>query len=143
MRKVFTGLAGLLMLAVVVQFYLAGVGAFDSAPTEEAFRPHRSLGYVIVILSLVLVLFAAIAGMGGKMIGMSGLVLGLTILQPVIAILANSFGDSADETTTAGRLVFGLHAINALIIMMVLRQVITQSRAVAAAPAPAETAKVS
>jgi hypothetical protein len=128
MRKVFSGLAGLMMLAVVVQFFLAGSGAFDTAPNEEAFRPHRALGYVILLLSVVLTLFAALARMPGRIIGLSGLVVGLTILQPVIALLAKAFGDSGD-TTPAGRLVFGLHAVNALIIMAVLRLVHQQSRA--------------
>lgn len=131
MRKAFSGLAGFLMLAVVVQFFLAGSGAFDTEPNEEAFRPHRALGYVILLLAVVLTLLAALVQMPGRIIGLSGLVVGLTILQPVIAVLADSFGDSGD-TTLAGRLVFGLHAVNALIIMGVLRLILQQSRALTA-----------
>jgi len=128
MRKVFSGLAGLMMLAVVVQFFLAGSGAFDTAPNEEAFRPHRALGYAVLLLAVVLTLFAALARMPGRIIGLSCLVVGLTILQPVITMLAKAFGDSGD-TTTAGQLVFGLHAVNALVIMAVLRVILQQSRA--------------
>lgn len=128
MRKVFSGLAGLLMLAVVVQFFLAGSGAFDTAPNDEAFRPHRALGYVILLLAVVLTLVAALAQVPGRLIGLSGLVVGLTIMQPVIAVIAKAFGDSGD-TPLAGRLVFGLHAVNALIILSVLRLILQRARA--------------
>ena len=37
MRKVFAGFATLLILAIVVQFFFAASGAFDTAPKDEAF----------------------------------------------------------------------------------------------------------
>jgi hypothetical protein len=127
MRRVFAGLAALLMLAVVVQFFLAGSGAFDTAPNDEAFRPHRALGYVTVLLAVVLTLVAALIRMPGRLIGLSGLVVGLGILQPVIAVIAKAFGDGED-TTAAGQLVFGLHAVNGLVIMSVIRIILQQAR---------------
>lgn len=139
MRKVFAGLAGLLMLVIVVQFFLAGSGAFSSEPTEEAFRPHRALGYVIVLLAILLTLIGAFSGLPGRVIGMSGLVIGLAILQPIIAIVANALSDEGD-TSTVSQLVFGLHAVNALVIMGVLRQVMLQARELSApAKTPADT----
>ena len=45
MRKVFAVLATLLVLVVVAQFFLAASGAFDTAPNDESFQPHRALGY--------------------------------------------------------------------------------------------------
>jgi hypothetical protein len=42
MRKAFTGLAILLLMAVVVQFFLAASGAFDTAPNVESFQPHTA-----------------------------------------------------------------------------------------------------
>ena len=137
MRKAFVAVAALVMLAVVVQFFLAASGAFDSAPNEEAFRPHRSLGYLIVLLSVVLTLVAAIARMPSRIIGMSGLVAGLAVLQPVIAVIARAFGDTG-ETSTAGNIVFGLHAINALIMMGVARNVLKAAREL---DAPANAAR--
>lgn len=131
MRKAFTGLAALVMLAIVVQFYLAASGAFDSAPTEEAFRPHRILGLGVVLLAIVLTVFAAIARMPGRLIGLSGLVAGLGLLQAVIVMIAKAFGDTG-ETTTAGQLVFGLHAVNGLAMMAVIGMIMRQSRALAA-----------
>ncbi|MEO3868853.1 DUF6220 domain-containing protein [Nonomuraea sp. B12E4] len=76
MKRVFTGLAALLMLAVLVQFYLAASGAFDSAPIEAAFQPHRTLGFSILGLAVLITIFAAVARMPGRLIGLSGLVVG-------------------------------------------------------------------
>ncbi|MEN3309991.1 MAG: hypothetical protein V7603_6193 [Micromonosporaceae bacterium] len=137
MRKVFAGLASLMMLAVVVQFFLAGFGAFDTAPKDEAFRSHRALGYLILLVAVALTVVAALVRAPGRLVGLSGLVVGLTILQPVIASIAKAFGDSADTSTLAGELVFGLHAVNALVIMSVVRIILKESRAMAAGANPA------
>ncbi|TDD98983.1 DUF6220 domain-containing protein [Jiangella asiatica] len=106
MRKVFTGLAGLLLLAVVTQFFLAAVGAFDTGPDDESFDIHRQLGYAIVPMALVLTLVGALARMPGRFVARAALVAGLAVLQGVIAMVADSTND----------VVFGLHALNALAI---------------------------
>ncbi|MFU8872740.1 DUF6220 domain-containing protein [Micromonospora sp. SL4-19] len=129
MRKVFAGLAGLLILAVVAQFYLAASGAFSTAPNDEAFRPHRTLGYVIFLLPVVMVIVAALARMPGRLVGMAGLVAGLVVVQVVIAALAKALNDTGDTSTTAGQLVFGLHAVNGLAIMAVAGNVARRARA--------------
>jgi len=128
MRKAFVGLAALLMLAVLVQIFLAGSGAFDTAPNDEAFGLHRTLGYATVLLTAVMALVAALARLPGRLIGMSGLVTGLGILQPVISMIAKAFGDPGDTTTTAGQLVFGLHAVNGLIMVYLARLILQQAR---------------
>jgi hypothetical protein len=133
MRKAFAGLAALLMLVIVVQFFLAASGAFDTAPNEEAFRPHRALGYVTLLIAVVLTVVAALARMPGRLIGLSGLVAGLGILQPVIAAIAKAFGDPG-TSTTAGQLVFGLHAVNGLIMVSVVRTILQQARGLTATP---------
>ncbi|SCL41835.1 hypothetical protein GA0074692_6521 [Micromonospora pallida] len=139
MRKAFTGLAALLMFVVVVQFFLAASGAINSAPTDEAFGPHRGLGFVTILLALVLTVVAAVVRMPGRLIGLSGLVVGLGILQPVIAIIAKALGESG-----AGQLVFGLHGVNGLAIMGVVLMIIRRSQALTAAPTtPAGTAAAS
>jgi hypothetical protein len=128
MRKVFAGLAALLMLALVVQVFLAAGGAFDTAPKDEAFQPHRALGYAILLLAVVLTVVAALVRVPGRLIGLTGLVAGLVVLQPVIASIADAFGDSG-SSTTAGRLVFGLHGVNALLVISVHSIVLRRARA--------------
>ncbi|MEU5524423.1 DUF6220 domain-containing protein [Streptomyces sp. NPDC047860] len=130
MRKTIAALAAVLMLAVVVQFFLAGSGAFDTAPNDEAFRPHRALGYLVVLLAVVTTLAAAVARVPGRLIGMSGLLAGLAVAQPLIAVIAKAFGDTGD-TSTAGRLVFGLHAVNGLIMMGVAGRTLREARGLA------------
>ncbi|GAA3774752.1 hypothetical protein GCM10022225_73140 [Plantactinospora mayteni] len=146
MRRVFAGLATLLVLVIVVQFFLAASAAFDTAPKDESFQPHRSLGYVIFLFAVVLTIVAALARMPGRLIGMTGLVAGLTVGQVVIRELAKAFDGTGDTSTTAGQVVFGLHAVNALIILAVAGTVAWRSRALpgsAVTGRPAGAARVS
>ncbi|MDV3220311.1 DUF6220 domain-containing protein [Intrasporangium sp.] len=137
MRKVFTGLTALLLLAVVLQFFFAGSGAFDPAPNDESFGPHRSLGYLTVVLTLVTAVAGALARVPGRVLSLTVVVLGLVVLQPVLAVLAGGLGE-AGSATTPGRLVSGLHALNAVSIVAVLGTVIRRARelAVPAAATP-------
>ena len=136
MRRIFAALATLLMLAVVLQFLLAGSGAFDTAPNEESFQPHRTLGYGILLLAVLLTLIAALARMPGRLIGMTGLVAGLALVQPVIRAIASAFGETGDSTSTVGELIFGLHAVNGLIIMAVVGMILRQAREPSSSQAP-------
>jgi hypothetical protein len=129
LRKVFAVLATLLVLVVVAQFFLAASGAFDTAPNDESFQPHRALGYAIFLLAVLLTIVAALARMPGRLIGMTALVAGLTVVQVVIAVLARAFNDTGDTSTTAGQLVFGLHAVNGLVILTVAGTVARRARA--------------
>ncbi|HEX5598771.1 MAG TPA: DUF6220 domain-containing protein [Micromonosporaceae bacterium] len=137
MRKFFAGLAALQMLAVVAVFFLAAKGAFDTAPNDESFRAHRMLGPAIVLIAVLLTIVAAITRMPGRLIGMSGLVAGLAIVQFVIAAIATAL-DGTGGSTTAGELVFGLHAVNGLAIVAVTGNIIRQARQLSmpAVPAP-------
>ena len=126
MRKTFTGLATLLLLAVVAQFFLAASGAFDTAPKDESFQSHRALGYGIVLLAVVVTIVAAIARLPGRLTGMSGLVAGLAVVQVVIRAIATAFDDGA-SSTTAGELVFGLHAVNGLAILTVAAMIVRRA----------------
>jgi hypothetical protein len=69
-RTAYRLLITLLVLGVVVQFYLAGAGVFRAhgpgkAVDSSTFDPHRALGDVLIILSL-LVLLAALAVRNGR-----------------------------------------------------------------------------
>jgi Family of unknown function (DUF6220) len=128
-RKVFAGLAALLVLVVVAQFFLAGSGAFDTAPNDESFQPHRAMGYSIFPLALLMTVVAALARLPGRLIGMVGLVAGLTVVQVLIAVLARAFSDTGDASTTVGQLVFGLHAINGLILLAMAVMLARRARA--------------
>jgi hypothetical protein len=129
LRRIFALLATLLVLVVVAQFFLAASGAFDTAPKDESFQLHRALGYGIVLFAVVLTIVAALARMPGRLIGLTGLVAGLALVQGMIRALAAALNDTGDITTTAGKLVFGLHAVNGLIILTVAETVARRARA--------------
>jgi hypothetical protein len=113
---------------VVAQFFLAAKGAFDSAPNDVSFALHRPLGYAIVLSAVVLTLIAAVVRMPARIIGLTGLVAGLALLQPVIRSVAGAIGGTGGDTSLAGELVFGLHAVNGLVIMALLGAVERQAR---------------
>jgi hypothetical protein len=140
MRRLYVGFAGLLLLAVLAQFYLAATGAFDTAPKDESFAPHRMLGYLIMILALLATVVAALARMPGRLTGLTSLIAGLVLIQSLIRALADALGDSDDTTTAAGRVVFGLHALNGLAILALAGKVLRRARSLAAT-APAAVSK--
>lgn len=123
MRKLYVGVAGLLVAALAVQFFLAAVGAFDAAPRTEAFNPHRTLGYLLLLLSLVATGAGALARAPGRLIGQTAVIVGLAVVQPVIAVVARAVEDSGSGT--ASTLVFGLHALTALAMLFTAREVLT------------------
>jgi hypothetical protein len=139
MRKAFAGLAILLMAIVVAQFFFAASGAFSTASNDESFGPHRALGYVIFLLPVVMVIVGALARMPGRLIGMAALVAGLTALQVVIAKVAEALGDTGDSTT-AGPLIFGLHAVNGLVIVAVVGMLVRQARVLSTSAVPTRPA---
>ncbi|WP_043842828.1 DUF6220 domain-containing protein [Amycolatopsis taiwanensis] len=130
MKKVVAVLSGLVVLAVVVQFFLAASGAFDNAPREESFGPHRALGTAILALAVVVTIAAALARLPGRIIGMWGLTVGLLLLQMVITEVAGAIGDGS----TAAQLVFGLHAVNGLAIMGLATFLLWRSRQISRKP---------
>ncbi len=141
MRKAFLGSATVLMLAVVAQFFLAASGAFDTAPNEESFQVHRTSGYGIVVLAVLVTIIGALARVPGRVIGMAGLVAGLTVLQPVIREIAVAFDDPAGSSIV-GELVFGLHAVNGLSILAAVGAVVWRARELSTSyPGAAEPAR--
>src|SRR5262245_38714986 len=148
LRRVFALLAALLVLVVIAQFFLAASGAFDTAPKDESFQPHRALGYGIVLFAILLTIVAALARMPGRLTGMTGLVAVLGVGQGLIGAFAGAFNDPGDSSTTAGKLIFGLHAINALAILAIAGTIARRARALSrsavagpnAQPAPSSAA---
>jgi hypothetical protein len=124
LRRVFAVLATLLALMVVAQFFLAASAAFDTAPNDESFQPHRALGYGLILFAILLTVVAALARMPGRVIGMTALIAGLGVVQSLIRVVAAAF----DEAGNTGTLVFGLHAVNALAIMAVSGVVARRAR---------------
>jgi hypothetical protein len=123
-RRAFAVLAVLQLLIVLAQFYLAATGAFSARPTDEAFEPHKALGYVTFIVPVVMAIVAAAGRLPGRLTGLSALVAGLVTVQVIVAKIAESLGAEG----TAGPLLFGLHALAALVIAGVAGDLARRSR---------------
>src|SRR5690606_2679689 len=80
-----------------------------------------------VVLTLVTAVAGALARVPGRVLSLTVVVLGLVVLQPVLAAFAGGLGD-AGSATIPGRLIAGLHALNAVAIVAVLGSVILRWR---------------
>src|SRR5690242_14111249 len=78
--KVHGGLAWIVVVAVVAQFFFAGLGLFG-ATTLQA---HRTTGNLIGAASLLLLVLALVGMLGGMRIGLSALLFVLTFIQNLL-----------------------------------------------------------
>lgn len=110
------------LLAGAAQIFLAGLGVFSvedhGVAGDTAFAPHRTLGFTIAGLALLILVLALIARPGARAItGAVVLVLLTSLMQSLLAGLADS------------QAVFGaLHALNGLLILGVAGYLYARSR---------------
>jgi hypothetical protein len=95
----------LLVVCVVVQIFLAGLGVFDD---PAMFLSHAGFGYLIEALTLVVLVTALLAGAGRRQVGLAALAFGLMILQSVFV------GLRTELPTVAA-----LHPVNGFLIGLI------------------------
>jgi hypothetical protein len=101
-RKVFVGLGWLFVLAVAIQFLLAGLGILGG----ESLEMHRQWGFIVLHLIPILMFIAAIVGrMGRTVIGLTVVLFLLVFLQPLLV-----------DPELDPRWLRSLHVLNALFI---------------------------
>jgi Family of unknown function (DUF6220) len=103
-RMLHMVVAWLTVAALVVQVWLAGRGVFDTT----GFDAHRSLGYTISILPIVLLVLGLAGGMGRRVALMAVAIFLLIILQSVFVALRESQPAIA-----------ALHPVNGFLILLV------------------------
>lgn len=106
----------LFAVAVVVEFFLAGLGIFRAMPEEHApvshetfsgkFDPHAALGSALIGGSLLLLIVILVAWAGLRLIGATFVLAVLTVVQMML-------GGAGDNAPIAG----AFHVINALLIL--------------------------
>jgi hypothetical protein len=99
------------VLAVVAEFFLAGAGVFgqklDVALADQtSFRPHRVLGYILIIASLLLLVLCLLWWSERIWLMATFLLLVLAVLQSVLAHVGEDH-----------RWVGALHPLNAVAIL--------------------------
>ena len=102
MRQVHAAVAWLLVGAIVVQVWLAGTAIPQLGGTGN-FETHRNVGYLIGLVTLVLLLTALPTGLGRRRIGQSAGLLGLFVIQSSLPYM----GIAAIEA---------LHPVNAVLM---------------------------
>jgi len=94
-RKAFVAMSSLLLVAFVLQFVFAAVGAFTKPAGDGAYALHSITGMAVIpALTLLTTLFAALAKAPGRLVGLAILPLGLVVVQALIAALANGLTDA-------------------------------------------------
>jgi len=110
-RVAFYGVALVYMLGVVIQFFLAGLAVFG----VRSYDAHRGLGFVLGVLSLVLLALAIGAKMPRSVTALSTVLVALNAFQIVLIQI-----DIAE--------VNALHLVNALAIAFVANMLVHRSR---------------
>lgn len=107
-------------LAVIVQFFLAGLGVFGGA---GGFDAHRNLGYALLFILLLSFLLALAARLPWRTIGLAFLLPVLVLLQSIFIQLWHD-----GQNTLAA-----FHVLNALLIFTICGLLALSSRAIVAA----------
>jgi hypothetical protein len=107
MRQVHAGVAWLLVGAIVVQVWLAGAAIPQLGGTGN-FETHRNVGYLIGLITLVLLLTAIPAGLGRRRIGQSAGLLVLYVVQSSLPYMDPGLSAAAALHPVNAVLMFGL-----------------------------------
>ena len=110
-RVIFFALAALYLVGIVVQFFLAGLGAFGAT----SFDPHRALGFILGIASLAMLVIALVGRLPRFLLLLTLVLFGLNVLQSILANI------DVEE-------IAALHAVNALAIVFVAHELMQRSR---------------
>jgi hypothetical protein len=117
LRAIYRYFAALIVLAIIVQIFLAGLGAFgvsgeaaEGSVTEEVvddkFSPHGGLGFFIVVALLLLFLVSLGTNRGRNRIL-------LTLALFLDGILQMILAGVGEDSAAVG----GLHPVNALVLL--------------------------
>jgi hypothetical protein len=96
--------ASLLVVGLLLQVFLAGLGVFDD-PTF--FLTHRDTGYTLELWALVVLVVAALARAGRSQVGMAAAILGLFFVQSILVAMRES-----------APAVAALHPVNGFLILL-------------------------
>jgi len=118
--RIFQVLVWLFFAAAVVQFFLAGLGAFETvagiradAPDDEAFGMHAILGLLLVPTALLILIVGLVSALTrGLSWGRFGMAAGLFALMFVQLMLGGAAQDVSPYLAA-------LHGLNALLLLIV------------------------
>jgi hypothetical protein len=104
-RPIHLVVAWLLVVGLLVQVFLAGMGVFDSS---SAFVTHRDFGYTLTILPVVLIVTSLVGGFGRMEAIAAAVMFGQFILQSILVVQRDSMPAIA-----------ALHPVNGFLILLI------------------------
>src|ERR1700674_4317733 len=120
-RRAFTIGVRLLLLSILIQFFLAGLGVFDNA---RFFFYHANVnGAVVGLLPLVLLAVGWFGRVPSRTLWLTAAIFGLVVVQSLLLIPYRS------GATGLLRAVSGLHVVNAVVIFWVGLRLVGQTEA--------------
>lgn len=105
-------LTALFVLGVIVTFFLAGLGTFgvkgviDDEKATSSFDPHRGVGTVLTVLSLLILIAVAVGRPTARSLKLAGGLFVLMVLQNVLAAAGTSV-----------HVLGAFHALNGLLVL--------------------------
>jgi hypothetical protein len=122
LRKAHGGLVYLFAFLLVIQFFLAGLGAFETVHNKKFndnnFGPHGILGTLLVLVALIIMILALAGRWSPTATKLSAALFGLMVLQLILGV------SGAGSAPVLG----GLHAVNALVIVAVTYLLVKDGR---------------
>ncbi len=128
LRSIWATLIVLFVVAIPVEFYLAGHGAMEQAHAADksatimktAWDPHIGLGMLMLLVSLLILLVALAARLPRPVLGITAGLFVSMVVQYALPLL----NDSAST-----RWIAALHALNALIVTGLAFMLLMRARA--------------
>ena len=132
-RRLHGGFVHLFAGLIVLQFFLAGLGAFTTVHnkkfSDNNFGAHGLLGTLLVLIALVITVMALIGRWSPTATKLSAALFGLMIVQFILGV------SGAGTSPVLG----GLHAVNALLIVAATYLLVRDARRPTEAPTPSQT----
>jgi Family of unknown function (DUF6220) len=126
-RPIHLGLAWLLVIGLLYQVFLAGMGVFSGA---SAFATHRDFGYTLTALPFILIVTALVGRFGRWHVIAAVVMFGQFILQSILVLQRDSVPAIA-----------ALHPVNGFLMLLiavwVARDAWRRRSELASAPSPA------
>jgi hypothetical protein len=137
-RKAYLGMSGVVLLAVLAQFYFAAFGAFSIPRDHGSFEMHSVNGVLVIPLASLLTTAAAVAARApGRLAGLAAAPFGLVVVQILIFVLVHLVTEMTMEQSTPGaQWILGLHALNGLAIVTVAVLGVVRARRFVRSAAP-------
>ncbi|MEO8262633.1 MAG: DUF6220 domain-containing protein [Pseudolysinimonas sp.] len=132
MRKAYFVITLLLLISVVFQFYFAALGVFGpQGEDDNLYAFHRINGSMVLpTLSLLAVLFAALARAGARTVWLTALPILLIAVQYLLFIIGGLVGGGDEDNPTVGSaIILGLHAVNGIAVLGTIITLMTRARA--------------